>query len=125
MFDHINHWLRTLPEKLRQLPPLQRFALLGAPAALLAAVVVMVTLWGGGEKEQQQVLYSQLNMQDAGAIAAKLKEMKTWTDHLGRTKLRTFTDKEGHFWLEQNAAKHRSGANWQGKVTRSLGSSLI
>src|SRR6266487_263142 len=76
MFDHINHWLRTLPEKLRQLPPLQRFALLGVPAALLAALVVMVTLWGAGEKEQQQVLYSQLNMQDAGAIAAKLKEMK-------------------------------------------------
>src|SRR5256886_5197107 len=76
MFDHINNWLRTLPEKLRQLPPLQRFALLGVPAALLAALVVMVTLWGAGEKEQQQVLYSQLNMQDAGAIAAKLKEMK-------------------------------------------------
>jgi flagellar M-ring protein FliF len=76
MFDHINHWLRTLPEKLRQLPPLQRFALLGIPAAVLAVLVVMVTLWGAGEKEQQQVLYSQLNMQDAGAIAAKLKEMK-------------------------------------------------
>ena len=76
MFDHIKHWLRALPEKLRQLPPLQRFALLGIPAALLAVLVVMVTLWGASEKEQQQVLYSQLNMQDAGAIAAKLKEMK-------------------------------------------------
>src|SRR5947199_61430 len=48
----------------------------GSFATLLAAVVVIVTLWGAGEKEQQQVLYSQLNMQDAGAIAAKLKEMK-------------------------------------------------
>ena len=76
MFDHINHWLRTLPEKLRQLPPLQRFALLGIPAVVLAVLVVLVTLWGAAEKEQQQVLYSQLNMQDAGAIAAKLKEMK-------------------------------------------------
>jgi flagellar M-ring protein FliF len=76
MFEHINHWLRALPEKLRQLPPLQRFALLGVPAALLAVLVVMITLWGAGEKEQQQVLYSQLNMQDAGAIAVKLKEMK-------------------------------------------------
>ena len=76
MFDHINHWLRTLPEKLRQLPPLQRFAALGLPTAGLSVLVVMVTLWGGDEKEQQQVLYSQLNMQDAGAIAAKLKEMK-------------------------------------------------
>ena len=44
MFDHINHWLRTLPEKLRQLPPLQRFALLGVPAALLAALIY----WGLG-----------------------------------------------------------------------------
>ena len=35
----------------------------------------------------------------------KLKDMKTWTDRLGRTKLRTFTGKDGHFWLEQNAAK--------------------
>jgi hypothetical protein len=35
----------------------------------------------------------------------ELKDMKTWTDHLGHTKLRTFTDGEGHFWLEQNAAK--------------------
>jgi hypothetical protein len=36
---------------------------------------------------------------------AELKDMKTWTDRLGRTKLRTFTDKEGHFWLEQNRDK--------------------
>jgi hypothetical protein len=35
----------------------------------------------------------------------ELKDMKTWTDRLGRTKLRTFTDKEGHFWLEQNSDK--------------------
>ena len=76
MLDQLNHWLRTLPEKFRQLPLLQRFAVLGLPAALLAALVVMVALWGSGEKEQVQVLYSQLNMQDAGAIAAKLKEMK-------------------------------------------------
>jgi hypothetical protein len=45
---------------------------------------------------------------------AKFKEMKTWTDRLGRTKLRTFTDKEGHFWLEQNAAK---ASRW-GKLAR-------
>jgi flagellar M-ring protein FliF len=76
MFDHINHWLRALPQQLRQLPPLQRFAVLGGPAAVLAVLVVMVTLWRAGETEQQQVLYSQLNMQDAGAMAAKLKEMK-------------------------------------------------
>ena len=45
---------------------------------------------------------------------AKFKRMKTWTDRLGRTKLRTFTDKEGHFWLEQNAAK---ASRW-GKLAR-------
>jgi hypothetical protein len=36
---------------------------------------------------------------------AKLKDMTTWTDQLGYSGLRSFTDKEGHFWLEQNAAK--------------------
>jgi hypothetical protein len=35
--------------------------------------------------------------------------MKSWTDRLGRTKLRTFTDESGHFWLEQNPAK---GTKW-------------
>ena len=76
MLDQLNNWFRTLPEKFRQLPLLPRFAVLGIPAAVLAALVVMVMLWGSGEKEQLQVLYSQLNMQDAGAIATKLKEMK-------------------------------------------------
>jgi hypothetical protein len=36
---------------------------------------------------------------------AELKNMKTWTDHLGRSNLRSFTDREGHFWLEQNPDK--------------------
>jgi hypothetical protein len=31
--------------------------------------------------------------------------METWTDRLGHSGLRSFMDKEGHFWLEQNAAK--------------------
>jgi hypothetical protein len=44
-----------------------------------------------------------------------LTDMKTWTERLGRTKLRTFTDAEGHFWLEQNAAKP---SKW-GKFARS------
>jgi hypothetical protein len=35
----------------------------------------------------------------------ELKNMNTWTERLGRSKLRSFTDSEGHFWLEQNAAK--------------------
>jgi hypothetical protein len=34
-----------------------------------------------------------------------LKNMRSWTERLGHSKLRSFTDKEGHFWLEQNPAK--------------------
>jgi hypothetical protein len=34
-----------------------------------------------------------------------LKNMRTWTARLGHSKLRTFTDAEDHFWLEQNSAK--------------------
>jgi hypothetical protein len=35
----------------------------------------------------------------------KLLDMSTWTERLGKTTLRTFTDPQGSFWLEQNAAK--------------------
>jgi hypothetical protein len=35
----------------------------------------------------------------------ELKDIKTWTDHLGHSKLRSFTDEDGHYWLEQNANK--------------------
>ncbi|MEP6716840.1 MAG: hypothetical protein ABJC09_14815 [Terriglobia bacterium] len=35
----------------------------------------------------------------------KLTDMATWTEHFGHSKLRSFTDVEGYFWLEQNAAK--------------------
>jgi len=45
---------------------------------------------------------------------AELMDMKTWTDHLGHSRLRSFTDKEGHFWLAQNAAKR---SKW-GKLAR-------
>jgi hypothetical protein len=31
--------------------------------------------------------------------------MNTWTERLAQTNLRSLTDDEGHFWLEQNAAK--------------------
>ena len=37
-------------------------------------------------------------------------DMKTWTDRLGHTRLRTFTDEHGHFWLEQNPAKNSKWA---------------
>jgi hypothetical protein len=32
-------------------------------------------------------------------------DMKTWTERLGHSKLRTFTDEHGRFWIEQNANK--------------------
>ena len=35
----------------------------------------------------------------------ELKSMKTWSEHLGQSRLRSFTDEQGHFWLEQNASK--------------------
>jgi hypothetical protein len=35
----------------------------------------------------------------------EFKDMETWTEHLGHSQLRCFTDKDGHFWLEQNTAK--------------------
>ncbi len=36
--------------------------------------------------------------------------MRTWTDRLGYSRLRSFTDKSGHFWLEQNAQKRSKWA---------------
>jgi hypothetical protein len=33
------------------------------------------------------------------------ENIETWTERLSRTSLRTFTTKDGHFWLEQNSAK--------------------
>ena len=36
--------------------------------------------------------------------------MKSWTEHLGHSGLRSFTDQDGHFWLEQNAEKRSKWA---------------
>ena len=41
---------------------------------------------------------------------AKLNEMSTWVERLGNSKLRTFTDADGHFWLEQNPGKRSKWA---------------
>ena len=41
----------------------------------------------------------------ARSIESSLKDMKTWTDRLGHSGLRSFTDEDGHLWLEQNPAK--------------------
>jgi len=37
-----------------------------------------------------------------GAGMLELNHMKTWTYRLGHSKLRSFTDEQGCFWLEQN-----------------------
>jgi hypothetical protein len=34
-----------------------------------------------------------------------LTDMSTWTERLGRSKLRTFTDEHNRFWIEQNGDK--------------------
>ena len=40
----------------------------------------------------------------------KLTDMSTWTEKTGRASLKSFTDDQGHFWLEQNAAKRSKWA---------------
>jgi hypothetical protein len=53
----------------------------------------------------------------------KLEDTSTWTDRLGSSKLRTFTDADGHFWLEQNPEKRSKWASSPGMATMSRGSS--
>jgi hypothetical protein len=31
---------------------------------------------------------------------SEFTDLKSWTDHLGHSRLRSFTDKHNHFWLE-------------------------
>lgn len=43
-------------------------------------------------------------------VRPKLTDMKTWTGRTGHAGLRSFTEKNGSFWLEQNAAKESKWA---------------
>jgi hypothetical protein len=45
-----------------------------------------------------------------GRTAAVFADMKTWTERLGHSGLRCFTDADHHFWLEQNPAKNSKWA---------------
>lgn len=45
-------------------------------------------------------------------LVPELKNMDTWTDRLGHSNLRSFTDEEGHFWLEQNISKPSKWADF-------------
>ena len=38
-------------------------------------------------------------------MAPKLTDMSTWTGRTGHDGLRSFTDDDGNFWLEQNSSK--------------------
>ena len=37
-------------------------------------------------------------------------DIKTWTDRLGNSGLRSFTDENNHFWIEQNTSKNSKWA---------------
>ncbi len=43
-------------------------------------------------------------------MLANLKDMSSWTEKTGRAGLRSFTEDQGHFWLEQNSAKRSKWA---------------
>jgi len=40
----------------------------------------------------------------------RFNDMKTWTERLGHSRLRSFSEKDGRFWLEQNASKNSKWA---------------
>jgi hypothetical protein len=44
----------------------------------------------------------------------EFKDIRSWIEHLGHSRLRSFIDDDGHFWLEQNSAK---ASKWA-KLTR-------
>ncbi len=52
----------------------------------------------------------------ARSTESSLKDMKTWADRLGHTGLRSFTDADGHLWVEQNRTKASKWAKlaWKG-----------
>jgi len=43
-------------------------------------------------------------------MPATFTDMKTWTEKLGHSQLRTFMDEHNRFWIEQNARKQSSWA---------------
>jgi hypothetical protein len=40
----------------------------------------------------------------------RFNDINTWTDRLGHSHLRSFTDKDDYFWLEQNSEKRSKWA---------------
>jgi flagellar M-ring protein FliF len=72
--ERLKQLLDLLPVSIRILPPAKLFALLGLLGAILAVGLVSV-LWMSGDG-RHQLLYTQLTMEDAAAITAKLREMQ-------------------------------------------------
>ena len=76
MLEQLKTLLQTGSDYCRQLPPSRLLLLLsGAVVALIVGLFILFGRSLSAPEEQQKVLFSQLNMQDAGAIVAKLKEM--------------------------------------------------
>jgi flagellar M-ring protein FliF len=75
MLERLKQLVNFLPAHVRELPPARLFVLLGLLGTVVAAGAVAL-LWTS-ENGEQQVLYSQLAMEDAAAVTAKLKEMHT------------------------------------------------
>ncbi len=75
MRERLRQFVNFLPVHVRELPPARLFVLLGLLGMVVAAGAVAF-LWTSGNGEQQ-VLYSQLSIEDAAAVTAKLKEMHT------------------------------------------------
>jgi flagellar M-ring protein FliF len=72
MLERLRQLADYLPATVRELSPTRLFVLLGLLGTVVAVGVVAL-LWMSG-KPEQQVLYSQLSMEDAAAVTAKLKE---------------------------------------------------
>jgi hypothetical protein len=45
-------------------------------------------------------------------VPPKLTDMSTWTNRTGHARLRSFTDANGNFWLEQNPGKQSKWAKF-------------
>ncbi|GIX47048.1 MAG: flagellar M-ring protein [Candidatus Tectimicrobiota bacterium] len=73
MLARFRELARVLPARLRALPPARLFALLGLLGTALAVGVVSL-LWLAGPPAYR-VLYAQLTVEDAAAIAAKLRDL--------------------------------------------------
>lgn len=74
MGERIRQWLEMLPAQIRTLPPAKLFLILGGLGAVVALSLVSLLWMSGGTTHE--VLYSQLSLEDAGAMTAKLRDMQ-------------------------------------------------